>query len=43
MTDTFQLEIMTPERAVVREAATEAQIPGKNGYMGILPGQRKNH
>ena len=38
MADTFQLEIVTPEKAVVREAATEAQIPGKKGYLGILPG-----
>jgi F-type H+-transporting ATPase subunit epsilon len=38
MADTFQLEIVTPERAVVRDSATEAQIPGKNGYLGILPG-----
>jgi F-type H+-transporting ATPase subunit epsilon len=38
MADTFQLEIVTPEKAVVREAATEAQIPGKEGYLGILPG-----
>src|SRR4051794_14958752 len=38
MADTFQLEIVTPEKAVVREAATEAQIPGKQGYLGILPG-----
>lgn len=38
MNDTFQLEIVTPERAVVHDAATEAQIPGKNGYLGILPG-----
>jgi F-type H+-transporting ATPase subunit epsilon len=38
MTDTFQLEIVTPEKKVVDVAATEAQIPGKNGYLGILPG-----
>ncbi|HTK94216.1 MAG TPA: F0F1 ATP synthase subunit epsilon [Terriglobales bacterium] len=38
MADTFQIEIVTPERAVVRDSATEAQIPGKNGYLGILPG-----
>lgn len=38
MAETFQLEIVTPEKAVVREAATEAQIPGKMGYLGILPG-----
>ena len=38
MAETFQLEIVTPERAVVRDTVTEAQIPGKNGYLGILPG-----
>ncbi len=36
--DTFQLEIVTPEKRVVDTAATEAQIPGKNGYLGVLPG-----
>ena len=38
MPDTFQLEIVTPEKKVVDTAATEAQIPGKNGYLGVLPG-----
>jgi F-type H+-transporting ATPase subunit epsilon len=38
MPDTFQLEIVTPEKRVVDTAATEVQIPGKNGYLGILPG-----
>ena len=38
MADTFQLEIVTPEKKVVDSPAEEAQIPGKNGYMGILPG-----
>jgi F-type H+-transporting ATPase subunit epsilon len=38
MPDTFQLQIVTPEKKVVDAAATEAQIPGKNGYLGILPG-----
>jgi F-type H+-transporting ATPase subunit epsilon len=36
--DTFQLEIVTPEKRVVDTAAAEAQIPGKNGYLGVLPG-----
>jgi len=36
--DTFQLEIVTPEKKVVDTAAEEAQIPGKNGYLGVLPG-----
>jgi F-type H+-transporting ATPase subunit epsilon len=38
MPDTFQLEIVTPEKKVVDTTATEAQIPGKNGYLGVLPG-----
>lgn len=38
MTDTFQLEIVTPEKMVVRDVAEEMQIPGKDGYLGILPG-----
>jgi len=38
MADTFQLEIVTPEKKVVEAAAEEVQIPGKNGYLGILPG-----
>jgi len=38
MADTFQLEIVTPEKKVVNTAAEEVQIPGKNGYLGILPG-----
>src|SRR5260370_13095773 len=38
MADTFSLEVATPERLVFREAATEAQIPCKNGYIGVLPG-----
>jgi|SRR6266487_2273482 len=38
MPDTFQLEIVTPEKMVVRDAAQEAQIPGRDGYFGVLPG-----
>jgi F-type H+-transporting ATPase subunit epsilon len=38
MTDSFQLEIVTPEKTVVRDTAEEIQIPGRNGYLGILPG-----
>lgn len=38
MADTFQLEIVTPEKMVVKDTAEEMQIPGKNGYLGILPG-----
>ena len=38
MADTFQLEIVTPEKKVVDTAAEQVQIPGKNGYLGVLPG-----
>jgi F-type H+-transporting ATPase subunit epsilon len=39
MADTFQLEIVTPEKRVVEtSAAEEVQIPGKDGYLGIMPG-----
>jgi F-type H+-transporting ATPase subunit epsilon len=38
MTDSFQLEIVTPEKTVVRDTAEEIQIPGRTGYLGILPG-----
>jgi F-type H+-transporting ATPase subunit epsilon len=35
---TFLLEVATPEKLVVRNDASEAQIPGSNGMLGILPG-----
>lgn len=38
MPDTLQLEIVTPEKMVVKDAATDVQIPGKSGYLGVLPG-----
>jgi F-type H+-transporting ATPase subunit epsilon len=38
MNETFKLEIVTPEKRVVDTAAEEVQIPGKNGYLGVLPG-----
>ena len=38
MADTIELEIVTPERLVVNTRAEEVQIPGRGGYMGILPG-----
>ena len=38
MTATYQLEVATPERLLVREQVSEAQIPAANGYLGVLPG-----
>jgi F-type H+-transporting ATPase subunit epsilon len=34
----FHLEIVTPEKMIVSDDADEMQIPGKGGYLGILPG-----
>jgi F-type H+-transporting ATPase subunit epsilon len=38
MAEGLQLEIVTPERLVEKDVVQEIQIPGKNGYLGILPG-----
>jgi len=38
MADTFQIDIATPEKLILETRAETAQIPGKDGYMGILPG-----
>jgi F-type H+-transporting ATPase subunit epsilon len=32
------LEIVTPDQSLVREEVDEVQLPGVEGYMGILPG-----
>ena len=32
------LEIVTPDRAVVREEVDEVVVPGSEGYLGVLPG-----
>ncbi|MGC9952180.1 MAG: F0F1 ATP synthase subunit epsilon [Bryobacteraceae bacterium] len=38
MADMLSLEIVTPERLLVREDVTAVQAPAANGYLGILPG-----
>src|ERR1035438_2458548 len=38
MADSIQLEVVTPERLLVREDVQSAEIPGETGYLGILPG-----
>jgi F-type H+-transporting ATPase subunit epsilon len=38
MADTLELEIVTPEKLLVREPVDEVQIPGKAGDIGVLPG-----
>src|ERR1700744_2803103 len=32
------LQLVSPERVLVEEQVDEVQIPGLNGYMGVLPG-----
>ncbi len=37
MAEDFELEIATPDRLLVRDHAVRAQIPCKDGYIGVLP------
>src|SRR5688572_1839817 len=34
----LRLEIVTPDRALVTEEVDEVQLPGAEGYFGVLPG-----
>ena len=34
----MQLQLVSPERVLVDEQVDEVQVPGLDGYMGILPG-----
>ena len=34
----IDLEIVTPDKLLVREAVDEVEIPGSEGYFGVLPG-----
>jgi F-type H+-transporting ATPase subunit epsilon len=38
MADTFQLEVATPERLFVQEDVSSVELPGKDGYLGVLAG-----
>lgn len=38
MADTFELKVATPERLIVDEQVVSAELPGKDGYLGILAG-----
>ncbi len=37
MADTLQLQIVTPDKRLVDEAVDQVQMPGRSGYLGILP------
>jgi F-type H+-transporting ATPase subunit epsilon len=36
--NTITLTIVTPERSVVKDEVDELEIPGADGYFGVLPG-----
>lgn len=38
MAEIIQVEIVTPDRLVVNDTAEYIEIPGKTGYLGVLPG-----
>ncbi len=38
MADTLELEIVAPDKLLVRERVEQVQIPGKSGELGVLPG-----
>ena len=38
MAEQLDLEIVTPERRLVHQQVADVQLPGKDGYLGILPG-----
>jgi F-type H+-transporting ATPase subunit epsilon len=36
--ETIELQVVTPERHVLQESVQAVEIPGKEGYLGVLPG-----
>ena len=36
--ENIQLIVVTPERQLLRETVVEVQMPGADGYLGVLPG-----
>jgi F-type H+-transporting ATPase subunit epsilon len=34
----LRLEFVTPERAIVHDDVDEVEVPGEEGYFGVLPG-----
>ncbi len=34
----LRLEFVTPERAIAHEDVDEVELPGENGFFGVLPG-----
>jgi F-type H+-transporting ATPase subunit epsilon len=36
--EAIELEVVTPDRHVLQETVQAIEVPGKEGYLGILPG-----
>ena len=36
--EAIELIVVTPEKQLLRQSAVEVQLPGAEGYLGILPG-----
>jgi len=36
--ESLELQVVSPDRLLVREMVDEVQVPGRNGYLGVLPG-----
>jgi F-type H+-transporting ATPase subunit epsilon len=34
----LKLEVVTPDKLLIREEVEEIQVPGSEGYLGVLPG-----
>ena len=36
--ESIELVVVTPEKQLLRQSAKEVQLPGADGYLGVLPG-----
>ena len=36
--ESIELVVVTPEKQLLRQSAKEVQLPGAEGYLGVLPG-----
>jgi len=36
----IDLQVMTPDRGIIHDRVDEVEIPGSEGYFGVLPGHR---
>ena len=36
--EAIELVVVTPQKQLLRQSVTEVQVPGADGYLGVLPG-----